>query len=69
MGLFKKRFEPDLINLDEYEDQLIVSKHRGRHAMPPPSIPGRPFGWNNEEMAMMVQNRRMAEKIYKKYNQ
>jgi len=26
------------------------------------------FGWNDEEMAMMVQNRRMAEEIYKRYN-
>jgi len=68
MRLFKKWFDPNLINLDEYENQLIVSKHKGGHSMPPPAIPGRMFGWNDEEMAMMVQNRRMAEEIYKRYN-
>ena len=62
----KKKFKPDLIDLQEYEYQLLVSKDRGGTLRPVTSIPGLIIqrDWTCEEEQAMKKNRRLAQEIY-----
>ncbi len=61
----KKKFKPDLIDLQEYEYQLFVSKNRGGTLRPVTSIPGLiQRDWTCEEEQVMKKNRRLAQEIY-----
>ncbi len=61
----KKKFKPDLIDLQEYEYQLLVSKDRGGTLRPVTSIPGlAQREWTCEEEKAMKKNRRLAQEIY-----
>ena len=63
--LFPKKYDPDLIDLNNYAAELLLWKDKGVPPLPPPSIPGIAIGeWSCEEMEAMRKNRRLAIEIY-----
>jgi hypothetical protein len=69
--LFRRKPQPDLINLIDYEAEL--SRQRERMTIlrtilcPPRPIPDRQDrNWTQDEMAAMEENRRLASEIYHK---
>lgn len=63
--LFKKKFQPDLIDLVKYEkDLLYQKKHRIelRPVAPVPHVFG--GGWSDSEMQAMRDNREKAQALY-----
>jgi len=66
MCWFKEKFNPHLIDLDEYENNLIVAMHKKRTLEPVCGILGRTPDWTEKELAIMCQNRRMAQELYDK---
>jgi hypothetical protein len=68
MCLFRKQYNPDLIDLERYEGQISKQRRKGSIIMPPPTIPGVMRGWSDAEMQSMKINRRKARKLYKRFN-
>lgn len=70
MKLFKReKFAPSLIDLVQYEKDLLYAKKHGETLRPFPSIPGlHPMGrkdtWTDSEMQAMRDNRDKAKNIY-----
>ena len=69
--LFKPKFSPSLIDLEQYEKDLLfaVEHHAGEtHRLllrPVPSIPGLVVGsWSDSEIQAMRNNRKQAQEIY-----
>lgn len=65
--MFKRRekFAPDLIDLVQYEKDLLYYKKHNITLMPPPGIGGLVWGeWTDSEMQAMRDNRKEAQKIY-----
>ena len=68
MCIFKRKLNPDLIDLHEYEHDCMRWKRQGGPLRPPPTIPALLHGsFTAEEMAIMRDNRSQAEEIYKAY--
>ena len=62
---FKKRFSPDLVNLEEYRYTLLTCLDNGGELRPFPTIPGLvELSWSCEEMEAMRINRRLAQDIF-----
>lgn len=71
--LFKPKFSPSLIDLVQYEKDLLyaVEHHDGEAytllLRPVPSIPGLVVGsWSESEMQAMRDNRKQAQEIYER---
>lgn len=64
MCIFRKKFNPDLIDLHDYEATLLLERDKGMPSLPPPSIPDMAFSC--EELQAMKKNRRLAAEIYKR---
>jgi hypothetical protein len=63
--LFRPKFAPSLIDLVQYEKDLLYYRRKRISLPPPPMIPGLLFGsWSNDELQAMRDNRKEAEKIY-----
>jgi len=63
--LFRKKFKPDLIDLVQYEKDLLYYKSKGIPLKPVACIPGLMFGkWSGSEMQAMRDNREKAQEIY-----
>jgi len=61
----KERFEPDLIDLAEYEGRLLYQKKHGITLMPPHTIGWRRFDkWTESELQAMRDNRERAQALY-----
>lgn len=57
--------KPHLLDLHQYEADILRQRDRGILAMPPPPIPGLVMGeWTAEDLKAMESNRRVAEEIY-----
>lgn len=62
---FRDTYEPDIMDLDRYEADLLLQRSRGIPLMPPPSIPGMAIGeWTVAEMEAMKLNRSTARAVY-----
>ena len=62
------KFNPDLIDIHDYEATLLLYRDDGIPPLPPPSIPSIAIGgWSCEEMEAMKKNRRLARAIYDRY--
>ena len=63
--MFKKKYEPDLVDLDDYKYSLLNSLDNGGTLRPFSTIPGLlNREWSCEEMEAMRKNRRLAQDIY-----
>ena len=62
MNIFRRKPNPSLIDLHNYEHRCWEWKRKGIPIMPPPTIPGGYF--TDDEMAIMRDNRREAKSIY-----
>ena len=64
-GIFKKKepFEPNLIDLVEYEKSLLYSREHGKRPVPVPPIPNAGRKWTESEMQIMRDNRVQAKKL------
>lgn len=73
MRLIKEKFEPSLINLSEYEKNLLLQVEywkKGRVLEPVAAPPGLYFGkWTEAEDQAMDDNRAAAKEIYEKYKE
>ncbi|NGX46500.1 MAG: hypothetical protein K940chlam2_01692 [Chlamydiae bacterium] len=70
--LFREKFAPSLINLHEYEKNLLYDVEHWREGSilrPVAPPPGRPGGWTESEDQAMDDNRAGAKKIYEKYEE
>ena len=63
----RKRYKPDLIDLDKYWKEIKTQRAEGRTIRPPHTIPGLINGsWTDKEMGAMRENRRKARELYNK---
>ena len=66
---FRKKFSPSLIDLVQYEKDLLYSRERGVPLRPVASIPGLTWGtWSKSELQAMRDNREAAQRIYDRIN-
>ena len=69
MCIFKrKRYDPDIIDLVQYEKDLLYQREHGIGCRPPATIYGRSDGWTPAEMEAMRDNREKARRLYDKHN-
>lgn len=68
MKLFRKRFSPNLIDLVQYEKNLLYWREHNTPLQPPPAIPGLLGRWTDSEMQAMRDNRQAAQEIYDRIN-
>jgi len=62
-NIFKRKPDPQLINLEKYTNDV----KRQKVPLPPPPIPGRgDRQWTKLELEMMDENRNKATEIYNK---
>lgn len=67
MCLFRKRFNPALLDLVKYEKDLLYQREHKIALRPPPSIPSLLTGnWSDAEMQAMRDNRNEAQSIYRR---
>lgn len=67
--LTKTTYEPDIIDLEDYEARLLYQRENDIGLMPPPTIPGLKIGdWSIAEMDAMRRNRKEAIAIYDHIN-
>ena len=64
--LFGRRFEPDLIDLKQYEADLLSGLARGWEPKPPPTTVHRLGGWTEAELVEIRKNRAEAIAIYER---
>lgn len=65
--LFRKRFAPELIDLVEYEKDLLYQREHGIALRPYAIIPALMFRtWSASEMQAMRDNREQAHLIYER---
>jgi hypothetical protein len=65
MRLRKKLYEPNLIDLDEYEIEVTRQAEQGIAPRPPRTTTTRADRqWASEEMQAMRENRQAAQRIY-----
>ena len=62
----RERFDPQLIDLEEYECELLRDHLNGTALRPPPMILRRTGGWTDMELGAMRENRRQALEIYER---
>lgn len=62
---FWKRYNPDIIDLLQYEKDLLYQREHGIVCRPPKLIPGR--DWTTAELQAMRENREKAKELYLKY--
>ena len=68
MCIFRRKSNPDLIDLHEYEHDCMRWKRQRIPIMPPRTILAILNGnWTDEEMALMRDNRSQADEIYEAY--
>ncbi len=70
MSIFNRRppYEPDLIDIHDYQAEALFALDRGSTLGPPPPIPGLAGReWTCEELEAMRKNRRLADDIYDRY--
>ena len=66
---FKKKFQPDLIDLVEYEKELLYQKKHHITLRPPSMIPHLVAGsWSPSEMQAMRDNREKAQILCSEIN-
>lgn len=59
--------KPSLIDLQEYEAELLDASDTPTTLRPPPAIPHLVMGeWTADDMHAMRQNRRLAQEIYER---
>ncbi len=71
-GIFgtKTTYEPDIIDLKDYEAKLLYWKKHKSRLWPPSTIPGLKIGdWTIAEMDAMRRNRKEAIAIYDRFRQ
>ena len=67
MNIFRKRYDPKIIDLVQYEKDCLYSREQGIPPRPPHSITSREPDWSIAELEAMRDNREKVRAIYDKY--
>ena len=68
MCIFRRKPNPDMIDLHKYEHDCLRWKRQGITPRPPPMIPALLHGsFTEEENAIMRDNRLQADEIFEAY--
>ena len=66
MCFWKKRYNPSIIDIVQYEKDLLYQREHGIRPRPP-RVPTSGADWSTAELEAMRDNRQKAQSIYDKY--